>query len=52
MNFSDLHIVFVHIDPPMQGSVHPCGKEHEVPGFNEAAQVASIKKTIKMIVLF
>ncbi len=40
MTFSNLHKSDEQIDPPIQGSVHPCGIEHKVPGFMEAAQVA------------
>jgi hypothetical protein len=43
MNFSDLHILFEHIDPPMQGSVHPCGIEQVEPGPTETGQFTKIK---------
>ena len=40
--FPYLHKPELHIDPPIQGSLHPCSIEHEVPGFNDAAQVTKI----------
>jgi hypothetical protein len=37
-----MHKLELHIDPPIQGSLHPCSIEHVAPGFKDAAQVTKI----------